>query len=318
MSGGLAPFGQLPVLADFSAEDLADLFRRFQSPGGPEATGSLGQPVPPVAMDERQTQALERALASPQDRAALDGPSAIDRLLFDRGGLGGGRNGFSGTSGGSLPGAFEPRDAPLPPQRPSAGALMVPQPEPSTTGAVLPPRQIVGNGPGGLPGSDPNAAAARRGTDAGPTAPGRPDMGAAEALPADSFDPLTGAVTAGRPRPLGQAQPMSGWPGGQGGAGFGGASPAQAIAVGAQAARAQPGLFEKFVQGLGRPDVSDALLAFGSGLLSASVRLDGLRPREVLQRRVRRARPTSFSSSASGWSCRSTSGSRTASTRPLS
>ncbi|MDP4026341.1 hypothetical protein Q8W71_27330 [Methylobacterium sp. NEAU 140] len=252
VSAGPAPFGQLPALAGFSPDDLAALVARVQA--GP------GQPSPSVAMNEGQVQGLERALASQQDRAALDGPSAIDRLLFDRGGMGGGRNGFAGTSGGSLPGAFEPRDVPLPPQRPSAEALMMPQPDPATTGGVsgLNPGAAPASGPvaSGIvrPGQvsypsrmDPESARALTGRPDGAEGGPRPDAGA---LPANAFDPLTGQRVSGNPTPLQAPQA---------------ATPQVA---GAGAAQGSP--MQQFLSGIGRgnPDLSNLLLNISAGLLS--------------------------------------------------
>ncbi|SFM92092.1 hypothetical protein SAMN05192568_107617, partial [Methylobacterium pseudosasicola] len=247
-------FGSLPMFDNLSAADMADLLQRLNigqqdqrdsgmQPGtqgqppqtGPVGLGDLlggaGRSAPSVAMSEADTQRLERQQAGPQDLAALGG-SPVDRLLFDRSGMGGGANGFTGTSGATLPDAFAARPTPLPPGRPSDADLMV---QPAATGSVsgMNPTPVP---PGGRsPARD--AEYGRGVTDSAGTS------SAAQMMPVNSFDPLTGQPVSGTPRPIGgQQAPVSP---------FGG-NPA--VPASASSASPQQSMLERYARGIGNPD----------------------------------------------------------------
>lgn len=269
MSGGLS-FGMLPSFADLDPAAQAAVMQRLQaqfggeqpaapqapggllSPADPQATGAiLDRGGPPVAMSEHQVQQLERQQAGPRDLAALGG-SPVDQLLFDRASMGASGNTFSGSASGSIPQAdgLGARPVPTPPQRPSDADLMVP---PAATGT-----------PPGMPQSQTVASSAYH-PDApavGPRTAGMPPSGrfsnAAQAAPSDpgQFDPLSGQITAGQPRPLGAPQST--------------VSPSGAAAATAasQGQRAQPSFLERFANNLDNPQIGSLLLNVGMGLMS--------------------------------------------------
>ena len=263
MSAGLS-FGALPAFADLTPDQQAAVMQALQGQGQPANApsappGSLlgqvdpqasaaqaGQAAPPVAMSEVDTQRMERQQAGPQDRAAL-GPlsGSPDQLLYDRGGMGGGPSGFTGSAD-----PMASRMVPTPPQRPPDSDLLA---APTATGSVsgmnpgMPQGQTVASSKA-VPGPQPNqylpATPADRSAE--PTG-GAPIAGA--------FDPLTGQVTAGQPRPLGAPQ--------------GAISPSgAAAATGASSGLGGGGVLEKFVQGVNNPDFSNLMLNLGIGLLS--------------------------------------------------
>lgn len=278
MSAGLS-FGALPTFADLDPSQQAALIARIQAqygqgdqppaPGGPAApagllgqgdpqtTGAIpGQGAQPVAMSEADAQRMEQAMASPQDRAALGPvPGSPDHLLYDRAGMGGGANPFSGSAGGAIPQAeaMGARPAPMPPQRPSEADLLA---APTATGSVS------GMNPGMPQGQRVASSAYQPDAPAvGPRSAGMPPVGrfsdpSRVAPPASGdFDPLTGAPVSGQPRPLGAPQSA--------------VSPAGAAAATAASGQgSQPGFFERFAQGIGNPQISDLLLNVGIGLMS--------------------------------------------------
>lgn len=268
MSVGLS-FGALPSFADLTPDMQAQVMAALQqgqpapvpqgAPQGPLA-GLLGQSDPPapgeplgrlsasVAMSEADTQRLERQQASPQDLAALGG-SPVDRLLYDRAGMGAPDNAFSGSAGGAIPQAdgMGARPVPMPPQRPSDADLLA---SPVATGSLpgLPQGQTVASSKS-VPGPGPNQYLPATPADRAAEPTGRSPL-------AGAFDPLTGQPVSGSPRPLGAPQ--------------GGVSPsAAAAATGAATGRdTSPGVFERFAQGLGNPELSNLLLNVGIGLMS--------------------------------------------------
>jgi hypothetical protein len=261
MSSG---FGQLPSFANLSAADFTDLLQRLQqAPQDPRDTGpqpnTQGQPPqisglgvgdlapgdqggPPLALNENDVRRLERQQADPQDLAALGG-SPVDRLLFDRAGMGGGPNGFTGTAD-----PLGSRNVPLPPARPSDDALSV---QPATTGTVS--------------GTNPDASAApqRRvvaSTSYHPDLASNNPTGGRPAAAGDyrggpgDFDPLTGRLLGGSQQ-VGPSQ--------------GGTTAGVPAAQGAGTPSApQQSILERFAQGLNHPDVSNLLLSIGTGLLT--------------------------------------------------
>ncbi|MGU3407691.1 hypothetical protein [Methylobacterium brachiatum] len=269
-----AGFGQIPSFADLSPADMADLIQRMElgsqdprnsgpQPGtqgqppqfgglgqllglDPATTGSTGRDAPPVAMSEAEAQRLERQQASPQDLAALGG-SPVDRLLFDRAGMGGGPGGFSGVAD-----PYGQRAVPLPPARPSDAVLQV---QPTATG-LLPPAGTAPNAPGGrmpLGGRPASAALVDSARD------GSPSAGASAPAPVNAFDPLSGQPVSGSLRPLGAPQ--------------GAISPAGAAMAPGQTGGVvgQPGaVMEKFRQGVsvGNPAIGDLLFHLGIGIAS--------------------------------------------------
>lgn len=257
MSSG---FGQLPSFANLSPADLTDLLQRLQqAPQDPRDTGpqpnTQGQPPqisglgvgdlapgdqggPPLALNEDDVRRLERQQAGPQDLAALGG-SPVDRLLFDRAGMGGGPNGFTGSAD-----PYGSRTVPLPPARPSDDALSA---QPATTGTVSgmnpdasagPQRRVIGSS-----SYHPDLASSN------PTG-GRPAAAADYRGGPGDFDPLTGRLLGGS-QPVGPSQA--------------GASAGVPAAQGAGAP--PPSILERFAQGLNHPDVSNLLLSIGTGLL---------------------------------------------------
>lgn len=249
MSAGLS-FGSLPSFADLSPEMQAQVMASLMGQGGgqpaptaPAGIGAslLGQRAPGFAGSEADVQHLERQQAGPQDMAALGG-SPVDRLTFDRTPFGGGSSGFTGQAD-----PYGARAMPLPPGRPSDEDLMAPPPVPTATGSVA------GMNPGAAgPGNRPNSPAIDSKRGIGPSAgPDAPSV-------VDGFDPLTGAVTSGSPRPVGapQAGVMSTFLdaiGGKSGAPATAQGPGPVSAAGAAQATAQaggqaPGFLEKFVQ----------------------------------------------------------------------
>ncbi|MCJ2066327.1 hypothetical protein MKK63_27070, partial [Methylobacterium sp. J-088] len=261
MSAGLS-FGALPAFADLSPNQQAQIMAALQGQGqpanapqvapssllgqvDPQATGAIpDRGGPPVAMGEHQTQALERAMASPQDRAALGSvPGSPDQLLFDRAGMGGGANPFGGSADPS-----SQRNVPLPPQRPSEADLLS---APTATGSVS------GTNPGAPRGQlvatsayHPNSP----GTDQ--AAPGSTPTGGYPGG-AGEFDPLTGQRLSDQPRSLGTPQGV--------------VSPAgAAAATGASSGLGGGSVLERFRQGVsaGNPDIGNLLFHLGIGIAS--------------------------------------------------
>lgn len=195
--------------------------------------GPVDKRQPSIAMNEDQTQALERAQAGPSDAAALGGGSVLDRLLYDRSGFGGGPNGFTGSAD-----PYGARNVPLPPSRPSDADLLS---APTATGSLSSPRRPTGSS---------NVAPAP-----GVTAADTGNPASSNLQPVNSFDPLTGQPVSGSPKML-QAPGMGGPTAGGG---------QVATAGGAS----QGGSFlERFAQGLNNPAVGNLLLNVGIGLMS--------------------------------------------------
>jgi hypothetical protein len=241
-----APQGVGPQAAAPAQTVDLNPYQPVQGPGDVDPTGRgtglIDMRRPSLAMDEGQTQALERAQAGPQDLAALGG-SPTDRLLFDRSGFGDGANGFTGTAD-----PFGARAVPMPPSRPSDDALLV---QPATTGSTRPavPGVNLEQAPG-MPGIAGPSSVTEANT-------GNPD--ASNVKPVASFDPLTGQVVSGSPK-LMQAPGMGGLTEGAGHV---------AAQAGAPDAAGQPGaLMQKFAQGLNHPDFSNLMLNIGIGLLT--------------------------------------------------
>jgi hypothetical protein len=205
VSAGIAPFGAHPALSGMSPDDLAQLVARIQG------------------------QASDQA-------AAQQRPGSPDRLLFDRAALGGGLNPFGGLE----------QDGP-------ATTGSVPAPAPTAPPQGMNPSQI-----------PPNVA-----MNEGDTQRLERQM----ASPADAAA-LGGGQVAQRMSPVPgvgpSAAPQGAAPAVSPGTNAPATAPtaAQAMAVGAQAAAQQPGIFEKFTQGLGRPEISDLLINVGIGLMS--------------------------------------------------
>ena len=271
MSAGLS-FGALPTFATLSPEQQAEVIRQMQAQAGagpgdqapgpisappsgllsqmdPQTTGAIpGQSAQPVAMSEADAQRMERAMASPQDRAALGpAPGSPDQLLYDRGGMGGGGNPFSGSAD-----PYGSRPVPLPPQRPGDDALAA---SPTTTGAL----PVSGMNPGLPQGQTVASSKAVSGPQPNQYLPATPADRAMEPTGgrplAGDFDPLTGQPISGSPRPLGSPQ--------------GAVSPSGAAAATAasQGQGAQPGFMERFASGLNNPQLSSLLLNVGMGLM---------------------------------------------------
>ena len=205
-----------------------------------------GRPDQSVAMSEADTRRMEQVMASPQDRAALGSvPGSPDALLYDRGGMDGGLNPFSGSAD-----PLGQRNVPLPPQRPADADLLA---APTATGSVsgmnpsAPQGQTVASSkavPGPLPNQHLPATPADRALE--PT--GGPPL-------AGAFDPLTGQPVSGSPRPFGAPQ--------------GAVSPTgAAMATGAATGLGSGSVMEKFARGLNNPAISDLLLNVGIGLMS--------------------------------------------------
>ena len=217
MSSGLAPFGQLPQLAGFSADDLAALVQRMQAQQGqqpgqpqgspsrfgampgqqadPQATGSLGQ-QPAVAMTEADVQRLEQPQLPPGMRTLTQAHPDFARL-FDPQGMGGGPSGFSGQAD-----PYGLRDVPLPPARPSDADLAVPA---ATGGIPQTQRQIVASS-----SYHPDAPGIGPRDGSGRPPGGHPGSAADFQAPSTGdYDPLTGAPLSANVQPIG-AQPAPG------------------------------------------------------------------------------------------------------------
>ena len=241
----------LGQLAGLGPDDLTQLMQRIQAYGAmqqdPNASGPVsgtqGQP-PAIAGTEAEVQRLERQQASPQDAAALGG-SPVDRLLFDRSGMGGSPNGFTGTAD-----PLGPRNVPLPPARPSDDALSA---QPTTTGTVSgmnpdasagPQRRVVASS-----SYHPDLASSN------PTG-GRPAAAADYRGGPGDFDPLTGRLLGGaQPVGLPQVGPSAGVP----------------VAQGAGASSGpQQSMMEQYARGVsaGNPDIGNLLFHLGIGIAS--------------------------------------------------
>ncbi|MCJ2055792.1 hypothetical protein MKL09_04425 [Methylobacterium sp. J-048] len=274
MSAGLS-FGALPAFADLTPDQQAMVMQALQqgqpqapasqaapgapggllSPADPQTTGAIpDRGGPPVAMNEADTRRLEEQMGM---RAPGGGqqPGSPDQLLYDRAGMGGGANGFSGSAGSAIPqaDAMGARPVPMPPQRPSDADLAA---LPATTGALPPPgvpqRQAVASS-----AYQPDAPAV------GPRSAGMPPSGRfsdpsrATTSATGDFDPLTGQVTSGQPRPLGAPQ--------------GAVSPTgAAAATGTSSGLGGASVMEKFAQGItaGNPDFGNLLFHLGIGIAS--------------------------------------------------
>ncbi|MCJ2093950.1 MULTISPECIES: hypothetical protein [unclassified Methylobacterium] len=263
MSAGLS-FGALPAFADLTPDQQAQVMAALQQqgqPAAPQAPGSLlGQADPQstgaipdrggpqVAMTEGDTRRLEEQMGMRMPGAGQQ-PGSPDQLLFNRAGMGGGPGGFTGTAD-----PMGSRMVPTPPQRPSDADL-----------AALPATEpvVAGTNPGALPAQTVASSAYRPDAPAvGPRSAGMPPSGRfadpSQTAPPDpgQFDPLSGQITAGQPRPLGAPQ--------------GAVSPSGAAAASGQAGGTggQPGVMERFVQGVNNPDFSNLMLNLGIGLLT--------------------------------------------------